>query len=366
FDKVKEAVQGAFRTIVENIPIALNKIRDLFDTVKNSTAFQTLKEVIGDVIEIGKELIQQFLESDAWAGFKDLAKDIAQAILDIDFGEVIRQVGEFIDTWSPLIAGIMGAIGAFKLIMGAMTAFNTVMGIVSRVITIASGVIAFLTSPIGLVVAAIGIIIGIGVLLWKNWETISEKAREIWGSIVDWFAGIPDRIGESLGALDKKVATSLSDMGRSIESNLTDSDNVVLQKVGSIVGNITDNFDHAYSETGNIFSAIKETISMSMGDADLAVATSMSDIGRTIESKLTESDNVVLNKMGSIVGSITDNFDHAYSETGNIFEAIKMTISMTFQNMAEVVKTKASEIWNSITEWFGGLPTWFSNTWNSI
>src|SRR5699024_5654926 len=300
FDKVKEAVQGAFRTIVENIPIALNKIRDLFDTVKNSTAFQTLKEVIGDVIEIGKELIQQFLESDAWAGFKDLVKDIAQAILDIDFGEVIRQVGEFIDTWSPLIAGIMGAIGAFKLIMGAMTAFNTVMGIVSGVSTIVGSAIAFLTSPIGLAVAAIGIIIGIGVLLWKNWETISEKAREIWGSIVDWFAGIPDRIGESLGALDKKVATSLSDMGRSIESNLTDSDNVVLQKVGSIVGNITDNFDHAYSETGNIF------------------------------------------------------------------EAIKMTISMTFQNMAEVVKTKASDIWNSITEWFGGLPTWFSNTWNSI
>src|SRR5690625_704015 len=118
FDKVKVAVQGAFSYIVENIPVVLSAITGLFDTVKNSTAFQTLKEVIGDVIEIGKELIQQFLESDAWAGFKDLVKDIAQAILDIDFGEVIRQVGEFIDTWSPLIAGIMGAVAAFKVISG--------------------------------------------------------------------------------------------------------------------------------------------------------------------------------------------------------------------------------------------------------
>src|SRR5699024_766560 len=174
FDKVKVAVQGAFSTIVENVPVVLSAIKGLFDTVKNSTAFQTLKEVIGDVIEIGKELIQQFLQSDAWAGFKDLVKDIAQAILDIDFGEVIRQVGEFIDTWSPLIAGIMGAIGAFKLIMGAMTAFNTVMGIVSGVSTIVGSAIAFLTSPIGLAVAAIGIIIGIGVLLWRNWDTIKE------------------------------------------------------------------------------------------------------------------------------------------------------------------------------------------------
>lgn len=51
---------------------------------------------------------------------------------------------------------------------GATTAFGAVL--------------AFVTSPIGIVVLAIGALIAIGTLLWKNWDTIKDKTIEIWGS----------------------------------------------------------------------------------------------------------------------------------------------------------------------------------------
>ena len=46
FDKVKVAVQTAFGSIVENVPIVLDKITGLFTTVQESTAFQDRKSVV--------------------------------------------------------------------------------------------------------------------------------------------------------------------------------------------------------------------------------------------------------------------------------------------------------------------------------
>ncbi len=40
-----------------------------------------------------------------------------------------------------------------------------------------------LSVPILPIVAAISALVAVGVLLWQNWETISQKAQEIWGAI---------------------------------------------------------------------------------------------------------------------------------------------------------------------------------------
>ena len=258
FDKVKVAVQGAFSYIVENIPTVLNGITGLFDTVKNSTAFQTLKEVIGDVIEIGKELIQQFLQSEAWANFKSLMGEIAQAVLDIDFREVITQVSEFLDKWSPLIIGIMGAIGAFKvlstvipIVVGVFKGFMILKTLISSVGLLTTGatllapVIGGLSLPILAVSAVIGALIAAGVLLWQNWDTVKEKASElgakiseiwtgikewtsetwntiwttiseavmnVWNSITEWFGGLPAWFSETWNSIVESVTIWASNM----------------------------------------------------------------------------------------------------------------------------------------------------------
>ena len=63
--------------------------------------------------------------------------------------------------------------------------------------------VAFLTSPITLVILAIGALIGIGIALYRNWDTVKEKAIEvggwlsgIWANVSDSVTGFIDRIGE--------------------------------------------------------------------------------------------------------------------------------------------------------------------------
>lgn len=81
------------------------------------------------------------------------------------------------------------AIIASTVAQGAMTAatalWNTTATIGATVTGAFGAAMAFLTSPIGLVVAAIAAVIATVVLLIKNWDTVKAVAIKCWESIVD-------------------------------------------------------------------------------------------------------------------------------------------------------------------------------------
>ena len=74
----------------------------------------------------------------------------------------------------------MAAIGPLLVIIGTMA--SAIGSIITLVATVGP-VIAGVAAPILGVVAAIAAAIAIGVLLYKNWDTIKAKAKAIWGAI---------------------------------------------------------------------------------------------------------------------------------------------------------------------------------------
>ena len=56
--------------------------------------------------------------------------------------------------------------------------------------------IALNANPIGLIVLGIAALIGIGILLYKNWDTIKLKATEVWGGIKNFISGVWEGIKE--------------------------------------------------------------------------------------------------------------------------------------------------------------------------
>lgn len=81
------------------------------------------------------------------------------------------------------------AIIASTVAQGAMTAatalWNTTATIGATVTGAFGAAMAFLTSPIGLAIAAIAAVIATVVLLVKNWDTVKAVAIKCWDSIVD-------------------------------------------------------------------------------------------------------------------------------------------------------------------------------------
>ena len=90
-----------------------------------------------------------------------------------------------------VVAGLAAAVGPLLIVIGQM---SIGMGAAIQAGSKLAGIFVKLTTPVGLVIAAIAGLIAAGVLLWKNWDTISAKAKEIWGSLKDFFVNIWGKI----------------------------------------------------------------------------------------------------------------------------------------------------------------------------
>lgn len=170
------------------------------------------------------------MSNEAVAGldsFGDTVDNLKNSILGAfgeKFAEMLPKIQEFLDKLKELpkwieknstlltiigvvIGTIITLIIAFNiqqaLMASGMTLWTAIGAGATAVTTALATAMAFLTSPIALVILAIGAVIAVGVLLYKNWDTIKEKATEIFGYVGDFVGGAIEKIkGFFLGIID--------------------------------------------------------------------------------------------------------------------------------------------------------------------
>lgn len=99
-----------------------------------------------------------------------------------------------------------GVLGGQTAATGAATAAQTGLNA------------AMSANPIGAVILLIEGAIAVGVLLYKNWDTVKTKAGEVWNSIKTAFGGIRDSITGAFSPAKEKVAGFFSWLDQKIES----------------------------------------------------------------------------------------------------------------------------------------------------
>ena len=122
--------------------------------------------------------------------------------------KVVGWIGQFASWLSKLspevltiigiIAGVVAAIAPVLLILGKLAfAISSIMSLAS---TLGVGIGA-LAGPIGIAIAAIAAIIAIGVLLYKNWDTIKAKAAAIKANLIATWNGIKQAVVNTVRSL---------------------------------------------------------------------------------------------------------------------------------------------------------------------
>lgn len=101
---------------------------------------------------------------------KDFVVGVAQTI-----SSLARQAAAFATATAAKIADAV----AQAALTVATTAWNVACTIATGVTTAFGAAVAFLTSPFGIAVVAITAAIAIGVLLYKNWDTVQAKAKQL-------------------------------------------------------------------------------------------------------------------------------------------------------------------------------------------
>lgn len=162
-----------------------------------------------------------------------LAKNFIQSLID-----GAMYIGAFaLQGWSMVASFVAQAwnAGVATVAMWAHNAAALAATIATGAMTAATwllnAAILVLTSPITLVILAIVALIAIGVLLYKNWDTIKEKAGEVGAWIVS-------KWGEIKGAVVKYIEdliTSASEWGQHMMQNLADGISRGIEKVKETV-----------------------------------------------------------------------------------------------------------------------------------
>ncbi|PKM93896.1 MAG: hypothetical protein CVU84_13385 [Firmicutes bacterium HGW-Firmicutes-1] len=159
--------------ITENIPI-LASIKDRIVEVATN-----IQEKLNGAFSTAQPIIE-------WMFSNALPQVVSALFLVADKATLVYDV--IVNNWAviePIVYGIIGAFVAFKVITGIMTAYSIIMGIASGVTTAFGAAVAFVTSPIGVVVIAIGALIAIGMLLYKNWDKVKAFMIRIVTGIKD-------------------------------------------------------------------------------------------------------------------------------------------------------------------------------------
>lgn len=167
----------------------------LFDTIKDKAKglSETLTRMANDgtFTEIGLKIKRGIDE--ASKSFSDIKNYMQEA-----YGKGKQIYGFFKDNWpilEPIIYGVAGAISAYKIGMVVTTAATKAWTVATTAMTVAQGILngVIAISPLGWVAIAIGAVITVGVLLYRNWDTIKEKGLALW----DGLKGVFSSIGEA-------------------------------------------------------------------------------------------------------------------------------------------------------------------------
>lgn len=148
-------------------------------------------------------------------------------------------IKEQIIQWIALTAAKVANAVQTAILTTSIWLYNAATTIGTALTTAFGVAIAFLTSPIGLVILAIAALIAIGVLLYKNWDTVKEYAgkawegiKSAWGAASNWFNGtIVDPIKNAFVSMWDTVSSKAASIWESMKSGFRSFINFVIDGI---------------------------------------------------------------------------------------------------------------------------------------
>ena len=203
------------REIFANMADTTGTLDDAFEVVSDTSGFkfqQTMAEMKAILLEVGDIIGPVVLE------IVEKFRGLLSVFTDLD-PEQKEQVVRFL--------AIAAAVGPVLLIMGKL--ITAVGSIIKGAVLLGKG-LALLATPFGLIGLAIAGVIALGVLLFRNWDTVKEKGQETWDAVKDAFSNA----WEGMKAVAKNVANFIIGYYNAILSGIESAINAIGRAINRI------------------------------------------------------------------------------------------------------------------------------------
>lgn len=363
-----EATLGGLKdTIAEHEP-QLQAIMDLLSDVqqKFSEAFGGasddasslvsggLPALVGallDVLGAAANVLDKFVE---WKGFIPTVTTLATAIAGFKLAKTAIEIAKVTKAMTLLrVAKIkdkaetlyLNALYAKDAIVkaastaatwaqtAATTAWNVVCTAATAVTTALGAAFTFLTSPIGLVILAIGAVIAIGVLLYKNWDTVKEKAGQLGEWISAKFSALKDAVCNAVDGFKDKFPVAFEfikgvfDGWWTTVKGVIDGVKQVFQGIIDFVAGVfTGDWSRALDGLKNIFLGAFNALK------SLALAP-LNALKGVVTGAFNAIDTATGGKLTAIKEKASECWNNVKQTAGTVLQAAKDTVSEKLNNM---------------------------------
>lgn len=215
-----------------------NQFNDTLDTLK-AVGLVTLQNLGAQLAEYLAPALQQVVD---WFG------KLAQWLSGLDPSVLALIAG---------IAGVLAVAAPLLIFIGKVsTGIGALIGLFSKI----GPVLSLLTGPVGIVIAIIGALIAVGVLLYKNWDTIKAKAGEIKDWIVEKWTALKEGVSQAVDALKEKVLAVWNAIKSTTQAIWNGIKSTVSNVVNGIRNTVSSVFNAVRSTVTSIWNGIKSAI----------------------------------------------------------------------------------------------------------
>lgn len=325
FDRLKQSVSAIGKTAASGLNWILQNVLIPLGKWTISEVLPRFLDTIAVLLDIFNNVLIALQPYWEWF-WNNVLKPIAKWAADtfLNFWDFLNdKLGKFSD-WckkNPDIVG--GATGAILGFLGSLLFAKGAMDIAVKGVELLMGAIELLSNPIVLACLAIGLLVGVGIWLYKNWDDVSAKLAEIW----------------------EGIKAKASEIWESIKLNIIQTWQSIKiwadKKFGALRDGIAGIWDSIKTTASDIWEGIKLNILTTWQSLRTwaetkfgAIRDGLAGIWENIQTKIDEV-------WGFISETLPETWENIKASAVEKFEAIRDGIAEVWDN----VTTKAGQVW---------------------
>jgi TP901 family phage tail tape measure protein len=263
--------------------------------------------------------------------------------------------------------GLKSVIGGIGGIINVVSKASKAFGLLKNALNFTK-ILPLITSPVGLIIGAILGLITIGVLVWKNWDTIKAKAVEIWGAILDFLSSTWETIKTKVSEVFGSIVDWISEKWNAVKTKTSETWN-------SVVNTVTSWASRLYKESGlqDFVNYVKEWWNVLKTTTKIVFEMIVAIIG-AIWKKIVQVVSPVIKAVWNAIKSAWNNIKNI---TSTVFNTVKSVLTNVWRSIVNFVKPIVTNIWNTIKgAWnkvksttstiFNNVKNIVSNVWNTV
>lgn len=334
------------KAVLDAIPSIFDGMTDVIgesSVGKLKGSFEGLKNTITDTFSNIGPMLKDFCEG----GISTFCDALSTA-MDLASGAI-----SVIEALSPVIGAVAGAIitykGAVLLWNAAETAKNVVMGISTAAQWALN--VAMTANPIGIVIVAIGALVGAFIVLWNK----SEGFRNFWINLWEKVKAIVTSAWEGIKAGFEKIKNGIS----AVKEKVSTMWNGVKEKTSELWGGVKN----AVSEKLNNIKSAYDAHGGGLKGATFAAIEGVKEYYRTGYDAINQLTG---GKLGEVVNAVGEKMEVVKGKFSEAFGNVKNTVMTIFENIKNGITEKISAAVNKVKEIFGSIADKVSDVWGKI